>query len=88
MRAFHLSPTRVAFEEFDVATQIAYSHHYWVDGKELEVFSAPYRYVWASELDLMARIAGMTLRERWSNWKRDPFTKDSTTHISVWEKPA
>jgi hypothetical protein len=36
----------------------------------------------------MARIAGMTLRERWSSWARDPFTNESTKHISVWEKPA
>jgi hypothetical protein len=43
--------------------------------------------VWPSELDLMARLAGMTLRERWSGWKREPFTSDSTGHVSVWEKP-
>ena len=88
VRAFTVTPTRLGFEEFDVAAQIAFSHHYSaVDGR-LEVFSAPYRYVWPSELDLMARLAGMTLRERWSSWKREPFTSDSTTHISVWEKPA
>ena len=48
----------------------------------------PFRYVWPSELDLMARMAGMTLRERWSGWDRAPFTSDSTSHVSVWEKPA
>lgn len=47
---------------------------------------APYRYVWPSELDLMARIAGMTLRERWSDWNREPFTGESRKHVSVWEK--
>ena len=88
VRAFTVTPTRFGFEEFDFATQIAYSHHYWaVDGR-LEVFSAPYRYVWPSELDLMARLAGMTLCERWSGWNREPFTSDSTTHVSVWEKTA
>ncbi|MGH9261535.1 MAG: SAM-dependent methyltransferase, partial [Acidimicrobiales bacterium] len=65
-----------------------FSHHYWVVDGRLEVFSAPYRYVWPSELDLMARLAGMTLRERWSGWERQPFTSDSTTHVSVWEKAA
>ena len=69
-------------------TQILFSHHYWVVDGKLEIFSAPYRYVWPSELDLMARLAGMTLRERWSDWNREPFTSDSTTHISVWEKAA
>lgn len=83
VRAFTVTPTRLGFEEFDVAAQIAFSHHYSaVDGR-LEVFSAPYRYVWPSELDLMARLAGMTLRERWSSWKREPFTSDSTTHLGV-----
>ena len=47
-----------------------------------------FRYVWPSELDLMARLAGMTLRERWGGWKREPFTSDSTSHVSVWEKTA
>jgi SAM-dependent methyltransferase len=46
------------------------------------------RAVWPSELDLMARLAGMTLRGRWSDWSRAPFTSDSTNHVSVWEKPA
>jgi hypothetical protein len=57
-----------------------------VDNGELETFSAPFRYVWPSELDLMARLAGMTLRERWSDWNREPFTSDSMSHISVWQK--
>ena len=86
IHSFAVIPTHLGFEEYDVATQIAYSHHYWmVDGK-LETFSAPFRYVWPSELDLMARLAGMTLRERWSSWAREPFTSDSRSHVSVWEK--
>ena len=40
----------------------------------------------AAELDLMARLAGLSLRERWSGWKREPFTSDSRQHVSVWEK--
>ncbi|MGH8982724.1 MAG: class I SAM-dependent DNA methyltransferase [Acidimicrobiia bacterium] len=89
VRAFAVSPTYVGFDEYtDMTAQISYSHHYWLEGDKLEIFSAPYRYVWPSELDLMARLAGMTLRERWSNWNREPFTSDSTTHVSVWEKTA
>lgn len=67
--------------------QILYSHHWRMDGERARVFSAPYRFVWPSELDLMAQLAGMRRRERWSSWTRDPFTGESTTHISVWEKP-
>jgi hypothetical protein len=48
----------------------------------------PSRYVWPSELDLMARLAGMSLRERVGDWTRGAFTSDSTMHVSVWEKPA
>ncbi|MEJ7742262.1 MAG: class I SAM-dependent methyltransferase [Nocardioidaceae bacterium] len=88
VRAFTVSPTKLGFDEYDVAAQILFSHHYRVVDGQLEVFSAPYRFVWPSELDLMARIAGMTLRDRWSGWKREPFTSASTTHVSVWEKTA
>jgi SAM-dependent methyltransferase len=86
VRAFTVSPTRLGFDEYDVAAQGLVSHHYSIVDGRLETFSMPFRYVWPSELDLMARLAGMTLRERWSSWTREPFTRDSTKHISVWEK--
>jgi Methyltransferase domain len=86
VRAFHVSPTRLGFDEYDVASQGLRSHHYSIEGGKLEAVSMPFRYVWPSELDLMARLAGMRLRERWSSWNREPFTSESTKHISVWEK--
>jgi SAM-dependent methyltransferase len=85
---FDVSPTHVGFDEYDVARQGLVSHHYWIADGKVELFSPPFRYVWASELDLMAQLAGMTLRERWSGWNREPFTSDSAKHVSVWEKPA
>jgi SAM-dependent methyltransferase len=88
VRAFNVSPTRLGFDEYDVVSQGLISHHYAVVDGKLEVLSIPFRYVWPSELDLMARLAGMTLRERWSGWKREPFASDSTKHVSVWEKTA
>jgi SAM-dependent methyltransferase len=88
VRAFSLTPTHLGFDEYDVATQGLVSHHYQIEDGRLDVGSLPQRYVWPSELDLMARLAGMTLRERWGGWKREPFTGDSTRHVSVWEKPA
>jgi SAM-dependent methyltransferase len=88
VRAFTVTPTRLGFDEYDIAAQGLVSHHYWVADGELEAWSMPFRYVWPSELDLMARLAGMTLRERWSDWNREPFTSDSTNHVSVWEKTA
>lgn len=86
VRAFTLTPAHLGFDEYDIAAQGLVSHHYWIKDGQLEVLSAPFRYVWPSELDLMARLAGMTLRERWGSWKREPFTSDSTSHVSVWEK--
>jgi len=87
VRPFRVTPTHLGFDEFHLAEQILYSHHYFPVGDKLEVFSAPYRYVWPAELDLMARIAGMRWRERWAEWDRSPFTGESRKHISVWEKP-
>jgi SAM-dependent methyltransferase len=87
-RAFRVSDTRWGIDEYDVAVQGLTSHHFeFVDGR-LERFSAPFRYVWPSELDLMAELAGLRLRERWGGWSREPFTSDSLEHVSVWEKPA
>jgi SAM-dependent methyltransferase len=88
VRAFHVSPTKLGFDEYDVARQGLVSHHYRTRDGGIDEFSMPFRYVWPSELDLMARLAGMTLRERWSGWNREPFTGDSTKHVSVWQKTA
>jgi hypothetical protein len=78
----------LGFDEYDIAGQGLVSHHYWIADGKLEVFSPLFRYVWPAELDLMARLAGMSLRERWSGWNREPFTSDSTQHVSVWQRPA
>jgi SAM-dependent methyltransferase len=83
-----VTPTHLGFDEFDVVTQALTSHHYVVDGDRVHAMSLPFRYVWPCELDLMARLAGMRLRERWGDWAREPFTSDSRAHVSVWEKPA
>ena len=66
-------------DEYDVAEQRLVSHY--DSGR-----SAPFRYVWPAELDLMARLAGMNLRERWADWNREPFTSQSAKHVSVWER--
>ncbi len=87
VRPFHVSETRWGFDEYDVANQGLISHHLeLVDGRA-ERNSVPFRYAWPAELDLMAQLAGMSLRDRWAGWKREPFTSDSRTHVSVWEKP-
>jgi SAM-dependent methyltransferase len=87
IRAFRVSETRWGFDEYDVATQSLTSHDFDVVDGRLERRSIPFRYVWPGELDLMAELAGMRLRERWSGWRREPFTSESRTHVSVWQKP-
>ena len=88
IHAFHVSESRWGLDEYDVARQGLTSHHFRIVDGRLERLSIPFRYAWPSELDLMAQLAGMRLRDRWSGWKREPFTSDSRTHVSVWEKPA
>ena len=87
-RVFHVSDNRWGFDEYDVANQGLISHHFEIVDGRAERLSIPFRYAWPSELDLMAQLAGMSLRDRWSGWKREPFTSDSDKHVSVWEKPA
>ena len=82
--AFAVSEDYVGVDEYDVVDQGLISHHQST-GRRL---SMPFRYVWPSELDLMARIAGLTLRDRWADWTRAPFTAASRSHVSVWTKLA
>ncbi len=87
VRPFDVSDDHLGFDEYDIAGQGLTSHHWSrVDGR-WERRSIPFRYVWPAELDLMAQLAGMRLRERWGGWRREPFTSDSRSHISVWDKP-
>ncbi|TML16459.1 MAG: class I SAM-dependent methyltransferase [Actinobacteria bacterium] len=85
---FDFSAEHIGIDEYDVANQGLISHHLSLRDGSWELRSLPFRYVWPAELDLMARLAGMALRERWSGWSREPFTSESTKHVSVWEKPA
>ncbi|MGZ8572073.1 MAG: class I SAM-dependent DNA methyltransferase [Actinomycetota bacterium] len=84
---FSASGSHWGIDEYDVASQRLTSHHIEVIDGRIEHLSMPFRYVWPSELDLMAELAGMTLRERWAGWKKEPFTSESPRHVSVWEKP-
>lgn len=81
---FDVSSDHLGVDEYDVADQRLISHHYWVGGGRVEMFDSHHRYAWPAEYDLMARLAGMTLDHRWCNWHREPFTSESTSHVSVW----
>ena len=88
LSVFDLSDSHVGIDEYDAATQRLVSHHFTLVDGGWERVSVPFRSVSPGELDLMARLAGLRLRERWSGWRREPFTSDSTKHVSFWEKPA
>jgi SAM-dependent methyltransferase len=83
---FDASEGHWGIDEYDILNQGLISHHFEIRGDQVELSSGPFRYVWPAELDLMAELAGMRLRERWAGWKREPFTSDSRQHVSVWEK--
>jgi len=82
---FEVTPEHVGFDEYDVVTQQMWSHHY--RPREGRTMSVPFRYAWPAELDLMAQLAGLRLRDRWAGFDRSPFTATSPSHVSVWEKP-
>ncbi len=86
--AFDVSEQHLGFDTYEFADQQLTSHHYWTspDGS-VDRFDSRHRYVWPSELDLMAELAGLSRRERWADWTRAPFTDDSPSHVSVWERP-
>lgn len=83
---FDLTDTHVGVDEYDADTQRLVSHHFRLRDGGWERLSVPFRAASPGELDLMARLAGLRLRERWSDWTREPFTATSTSHVSVWEK--
>ena len=84
---YELDADHVSVETFDDPVgQIAWSHHWVVVDGHLFRHAAPYRYVWPAELDLMARLAGFCVGERWGDWRRGPFTAESESQVVVFEK--
>ena len=87
-RVFDLSPGHVGIDTHDDPVgQIISSHHWTLIDDQWVQASAPFRYVWPSELDLMARLAGLRLEHRWSGWDKSPFTAASTSQVAVYRKP-
>ncbi|HKN63271.1 MAG TPA: class I SAM-dependent methyltransferase [Gaiellaceae bacterium] len=86
LEVFDLSDTHVGIDELDFDTQRLVSHHFSLVDGEWRRLSVPFRSVSPAELDLMARLAGLELHERWADWDRSPFTAESRKHVSVWQK--
>lgn len=85
LRAFDASAAHWGLDEVDVATQGMASHHLTLVDGEIVHRRIPFRYVWPSELDLMAQLAGLRLRDRFGGWSSEPFTAASRSHVSIWE---
>ena len=85
-QVFHGGESYWGIDEIDVVTQRATSHHLEIVDGKVDRLSVPYRYVWPSELDLMAELAGMSLEARYGGWQREHFTAESADHVSVWTK--
>jgi hypothetical protein len=83
---YRVDARTMSFDVYDVVTQRLTSNHFVVDDGRVSSYPVEGRYAWPSELDLMARLAGLRLLERWAGWKREPFTSLSRSHVSVYEK--
>jgi SAM-dependent methyltransferase len=88
---FESGPDRIGLDTYDPVTQRMVSHHFRFspdqDETSAELFRSRHRYAWPAELDLMARLAGLTLEHRWADWSRSPFTAESESHVSVYRLP-
>lgn len=85
-----LTDTRLIIDSYDLVTQRLTSHRYKIEnGNVTEAGGAgtPHRYVWPSEMDVMAKLAGLELAHRYADWTKSEFTGESTSSISVWQKP-
>ena len=72
-------------DRHDPTNQTVASSHLYITPEGVQMYPVDIRYAWPAELDLMARLAGMRLRSRWSDWRRNPFTAASTGHVSIYE---
>jgi SAM-dependent methyltransferase len=77
---------RLKASEHDPVGQRLKSQHIVIRNQEIRLFPVEVRYAWPAEMDLMARIAGLRLRHRWSDWDRGEIGPNSERHISVYEK--
>jgi len=85
---FTSEPGYIGLDTYDVLHQRVVSHHFTFGaGTEAQLFRSPHRYIWPSELDLMAQLAGFELEARHADWARAEFTADSPSHVSVYRLP-
>ncbi|MEZ5192223.1 MAG: hypothetical protein R2734_06780 [Nocardioides sp.] len=84
---FEVSAEHLGFDTYDLVHQRLVSHHLWPEAGGWRRAAGEFRYAWPAEMDLMAQLAGLELEARYADWRRAPFTSDSTAHVSVWRRP-
>ena len=88
VKTVHVAVDQAVFEAsvHDAATQTVNYQYIEVTEQGTKLHPLPVRYVWPSELDLMAQLAGLELHQRWAGWDRSPFTATSSAHVSVYRR--
>ena len=81
-----LASVRLDVSVHDALNQVVDFRHLYLTEEGIRIYPGRLRYVWPSELDLMARLAGLHLRDRWADWRRSPFTAKSPSHVSLYER--
>ena len=81
-----LASVRLDVSVHDAVNQVVDFRHLHLTEAGIRMYPGRLRYAWPSELDLMARLAGLRLRERWGDWQRSPFTSRSSAHVSIYER--
>jgi SAM-dependent methyltransferase len=84
MEQIELNEIRLSIERHDLVNQIEELQYLVVGERGIRLEPVRIRYAWPAELDLMGRLAGLRLAERWSGWDREPFTADAWQHVSVY----
>lgn len=81
-----LASVRMDVSVHDAVNQVVEFRHLHLPEEDIRIYPGRLRYVWPSEFDLMARLAGLRLRHRWADWDRSLFTAQSRSHVSVYER--
>jgi SAM-dependent methyltransferase len=88
IRSVDVDSVRLNLSRYDPTIQKISMVHLVIDARGTHLYPVPMRYAYPAEIDLMARLAGLVLRERWSSYTREPFAADSRLHLSIYERPA
>lgn len=87
LRVIDLDNTTLQMDaaQVDIPRQLITAQHVHLSAQGIQIYPVRLRFIWPAEMDLMARLAGLRLRNRWGGWEQSAFTADSPRHISLYE---